>query len=640
MAKIFKKRWAKFSFGILIVLVSFFLIRSLPAFNANLKFVHNPIRDRAARDWQKLESEIPTHPHKNLYWGDLHVHTSLSFDGYIAGVLSQPADAYRFAKGLPVNIFGKPVTIDRPLDFSAVTDHSEMIGEIYTIQNSDAPRHKRLIPRLFRSIYSTKDSLGVNTNRQRFLFNQVLKRGGGENPEHPDFFAGYATTASAWDINLKAAEDHYEPGKFTTFAGFEWSLMKGAAHLHRNILFKDMMVPDYPMSSLEIDDEYNLWLWLDSITGIGSTVMAIPHNTNLAEGGAFAVTFANGQPIDKAYAQLRQDYEPLIEVHQAKGNSEVHAGFWKNDEFSGFENYYGGTLQEQNYVRYALKAGLKIEAETGVNPFKFGMIGSTDTHSGTPGNVEESDTFLSNHGILDYFSEGRLTAQWALDQTKNVYEVINPGGLVAVWAEANTRPHIYNALKQKEVYATSGSRIQLRFFGGYDFKNQYTNVEELVKDGYEKGYPMGSDLPFRKDESPTFLIWAHKDEIGANLDRVQIIKGWHTKGGPIHEKIYTVALSDNRTFDNPRNIPSNGATVNEKTGAFCKDKGDASFFVVWTDPDFDPEASAFYYVRVIENPTASWKLWDKIRYGTAYPEGTELTVQERAWSSPIWLTPK
>ena len=399
-----------------------------------------------------------------------------------------------------------------------------------------------------------------------------------------------------------------------------------------------MVVPSYPMSSLELDHEEQLWRWLDDITTSGSTVMAIPHNTNLAEGGAFRGVDEAGEPMDAEYAALRNEYEPLIEIHQAKGNSEVNGALWKNDEYASFENYTAGPLREDNYVRWALKKGLDHEANVGVNPFKFGLIGSTDTHSATPGNVEENDTFISNHAIMDAIPIGRATEPWILDESKTVYEVLNPGGLVAVYAPANSRGHIYDGLKSKEVYGTSGSRIELRFFGGWNFTPGIENAESLVEEGYQHGVPMGSDLisDEKTNSSPQFLIWAKKDAEGANLDRIQVIKGWND-GRSLQEKIYNVALSDNRIPDSDGQVPPTGASVDLQTGEWSKDKGDAELMTLWTDTDYDPLDNAFYYVRVIEIPTANWRLWDNIRYGSEFAEDTHLTVQERAWSSPIWV---
>lgn len=583
--------------------------------------VPNPVRDRATLSKNLDISRISTNPNKNLYWGDLHVHTTLSFDAYIGGNRATPSDAYRFAKGETIDILERQVKIDRPLDFAAITDHAEFLGELYSIHTPEAPGHNAFIARYFRSV-------GLDTIKQRELFLRSLENVS-STPQHLPFFQGFETTKKAWDIELEAAEKHYQPGKFTTFAAYEWTNGAAESHIHRNVIFRDMVVPDYPISALEARDGESILRFLDQITQKGATVMAIPHNTNLSMGTGFAEK-------TKEYAILRSKYEPLVEVHQAKGNSEVHASFWQNDEYANYENYAYDPPTENNYVRYALKEGLRQKEKYGVNPHKYGMIGSTDTHNSTPGNTDEWSEFLGNHSLLDRDAELRSKREWVLEfgSGKRVEDAVNPGGLVAVWAEANTRPAIYDALARREAYATSGGRIQVRFFGGYDFADTYENYDGLVADGYAKGVAMGSDLA-KADKAPSFLIWAGKDPEGANLDRIQVIKGWY-KNGTLAEKIYTVALSDNRTINKDGTIPSNNASVNMETGAWDRSKGATSLQTVWTDPDFDPAADAFYYVRVIENPTARYTLWDQIRYGVRYKSTTPLTTQERAWSSPIW----
>jgi hypothetical protein len=609
----------------ILIIGGFFLYKYLFP-SINLEAVPNSVRDRASLSKNLDISNIPTNPQKNLYWGDLHVHTNLSFDAYIGGNRATPSEAYRFAKGETIDVIERKVKIDRPLDFAAVTDHSEFLGELYSIQNEGAPAYNAFIPRLFRSI-------GLDTVKQRKLF---LRSVGSAEREraHMPFFQGFETTKKAWDIVLEAAEKFYDPGKFTTFAAYEWTMNNGGAHLHRNIIFRDMVVPDYPISALEAKDDESILKFLDLISQQGATVLAIPHNTNLSSGNAF---------VDKTkeYAQLRNKYEPLIEVHQAKGNSEVNAKFWQEDEFANYENYSYTPDYKHDFVRFALKDGLRQKEKYGVNPYKFGLIGSTDTHNSLPGNTDEWSEFVGNHSLLDRDAKARAERLWILEwgSGKKVQEAINPGGLVAVWAEANTRPHIYDALKRREAYATSGGRIQVRFFGGFNFASNYADYETLVKEGYEKGVPMGSDLEATKaDQSPSFIIWASKDPEGANLDRIQVIKGW-VKNGKLEEKIFNVALSDDRVVASDGSVPSNNATVNRTTGAWDRTKGAVELSTVWTDPEFDPTLNAFYYLRVLENPTARYTLWDEIRYGVKYDANTPRIIQERAWSSPIWYAP-
>lgn len=598
--------------------------------------VPNPISDKSTIS--KIANEkIATNELKNVYFGDLHVHTGLSFDAFIGGTVSTPDQAYQFAKGQPIEIFGKTVKITQPLDFAAVTDHAEFIGELYSVQHQDAPGHYAMMARYFRSVPS-------DTTKSRKLFNRIRIRDPKKPRTHLSFFKGFKTTKSAWSKHLEAAEKHYQPGQFTTLAAYEWTLSTNMAHLHRNIFFRDMTVPDYPISALEARTPEQLWAALTKMAEQGATVMAVPHNSNLSKGMMFADAMSDGQPFNKQYAETRQKWEPLVEMHQAKGNSEVHAAFWKNDEFADFENYDYGFPSENNYIRYALKKGLEYEAKLGINPYKFGLIGSTDTHNATPGNTEENDEYIGNHTQVDLEAHERKTGDWVLTGSRDitphkVYAALNPGGLVAVWAEANTRGHIYDALKRKETYATSGGRIQVRFFGGYEFEKNYKNHESMVKAGYKKGVPMGGELSTSTGKTaPTFIVWAAKDASSANLDRIQVIKGWY-QNGQLQEKIYNVALSDNRKVNADGSVPNNGATVNMKTGAWSADKGAVELQTTWKDPDFDPTIPAFYYIRVLELPTASWRLWDQIRYGSTFPEGTKLTIRERAWSSPIWYSP-
>lgn len=602
-----------------------------------MKQIANPISDRATLSRSLDESSVPTNPNKNLYWGDLHVHTSLSFDAFFSGTLTTCDEAYQYAKGNEIEVFGRKVKLRKPLDFCAITDHSELMGESYCVTVDDAPGHRSLVNKYFRSIFKTDSELGVDTAKQWKIFNRIMRHAEEPARTHPFFFKGYETCATAWQITLDAAEKHYEPGKFTTLAGFEWTLAEGRAHLHRNIIFRDLKVPYYPVSSLEARNEEELWQWMQETTDAGAQLLAIPHNTNLAEGSAFKATDWQGNPISKQYAQMRQDFERLVEVHQVKGNSEVHPAFWKNDEFAGFENHTFGEPDETNYVRYGLKKGVQMNQELGVNPFKLGMIGSTDTHTGTPGNTEENDKEIGNKGIVDIDPLNRTFDRWPLDQSQRVDEVVNPGGLVAAWAGANTRGHIYDALQNREVYATSGNRIQLRFFGGSNF-NRSLNGDEMLSDAYSNGVPMGQDLkPI--DGQPQFMVWAKRDEHGATLDRIQIIKGWADETGAIYEETYDVALSDNRKLNADGTVPENGATVNMETGEWSTEKGDDELKVVWTDEDFNPNFYAFYYVRVLEVPTASWRLLDQVRYGMDHSQSKDLVIQERAWSSPIWYSP-
>ena len=590
----------------------------------------NPVSDKSVGN-KSTEGSVATNPLKNLYFGDLHVHTALSADAYVLGTLINSNQAYRFAKGEEIEMQGRKLKLRRPLDFCAITDHAEAFGEMHMIQQKGTRGHNGLLPSYIRGIFNSDSTLNIKRQQQVLRIGSKRLRKTKEL-EHPFFFRGYETTASAWRMHLEATEAHYTPNTFTTLAAYEWTFGGGSKHMHRNIIFRDMMVPDFPLSSLELKNEDQLWNWLSEISEEGSTVMAIPHNTNVSSGGTFTPLDDEVDSVNIKRARLRNKFERLVEVHQEKGNSEVHELLWKNDEFADFENYTDHDPIEQNYVRYALKKGLEHNEHICINPFKYGMIGSTDTHFGTPGKTEETESRTKEE------AQTMVDMDWPLDPDKKAYEVVNPGGLVAVWAEANTRGNIYDALDKREAYATSGNRMQVRFFAGYGFKENYDSNDEMLRDGYEKGVPMGSDIKLQENQVPEFLIWAGKDPDYATLDRVQVIKGWYEEG-VLYEEIFNVALSDERKLNEDGSVPDNGATVNMETGEWSKDKGDDELFVRWQDPFFKADVNAFYYLRVLEVPTASWRLLDQIRHGINYPEDAELVVQERAWSSPIWVTP-
>ena len=610
-----------------------FLLYKLLLPGAVLDEVPNPIRDRATKDWAKDEGKVAATPTKNLYFGDLHVHSNLSMEAYFTGNENSPDSAYLFAKGNPIYVTGNRVQLKKPLDFMAVTDHSEFLGEISTYQNTSSPRHNLLLPLYVRSLRRRiKEQKNVGNYFRRLVYSPFVK------PEHATTFEGFETTKTTWSKIINAAEKHYEPGKFTTFAAYEWTYGL-IGHIHRNVIFKDMVVPDYPLSSFEARNEKALWESLQHFENNGSIVLAIPHNSNLSGGQMFTANMPDGSAITKDYADMRQKYERLVEVHQHKGNSEVYKDFWQNDEYADFENYYETELKKQSFVRDALKRGLEYEAKLGTNPFKYGMIGSTDTHNSTPGNTVENSGTPGNFAYSDATPKSRSESGWAISGERppqKTYRAINPGGLVAVWAESNTRPHIYEALQNRETYATSGNRIQLRFYGGFDFDENYDNYKEMILAGRYKGTPMGSDLKIPSTVNrqpstvpkPSFIIWAAKDPDAANLDRVQVIKGWY-ENGVLKEKIFNVIVSEN----------GHEATVNLETGEWDTSKGATELQTVWTDTEFDANQHAFYYLRVLEVPTARWTLWDEILYGVQYPVEVPKTIQERAWSSPIWYRP-
>ena len=621
-----KKIWIVLIVVVLISLLYYGYTVMMPS-SPILDDVPNPIENRATKNWQQDEKKVVKTSLKNAYFGDLHVHTKYSFDAYIGGSTAGPDEAYEFAKGKPINVLNDTVRIIRPLDFAAVTDHSEYLGEMYSAQNKGVAGYFTIAAMMYRQI-------GSDTAKQRALFNRMRNATaeGNNNPHiHRNFFKGFETTSMAWMKTIEAAEEHYQPGKFTTFIGYEWSLRVSGAHLHRNVIFKDGIVPRYPISAIEAKDEHQLWESLEHFRKSGSTVMAIPHNSNMSHGLTFNNTQADGSPIDLDYVTTRNKNEPLVEIHQAKGSSEVHPDIWTEDEYSNFEIYREEDNPDpNNFIRHVLKRGLKYKEEFGINPYEYGLIGSTDTHNGTPGNTEENDEYQGNHSNLDYSPEGRSTSTWILNGNLQTADAINPGGLVGVWARANTRPEIYEGLKNKETFATSGNRMKIRFFGGAEFEDAYNDYESLVNDGYSKGVPMGQYLKEVKGK-PKFILWAVKDALGANLDRIQIIKGW-VEEGELREKIIDAIVSEN-TFESHEEV------VNIFNGEINKNYGSATLSGVWADEEFNPDHHAFYYLRVLEVPTVRYTQWDKIKYGTEYPEDLRKTIQERAWSSPIWYQP-
>ena len=626
-----KRKILKWTGIVLLILavIAWFVYRYLFPAGPILDPVPNEIRDRSSQNWTELEERVPLNEQRNLYWGDMHVHTALSFDAYIGGILPLPDDAYRFAKGEAIKVFTEDVRITRPLDFAAVTDHSEYLGELYSIHTPGAPAHNAFVPRYFRSV-------GMDTIKQLELFQRLLRNAGrSSGRSHLPFFQGFETTKSAWDIHIKAAENHYQPGSFTTFAAYEWTLGVDLAHAHRNVFFKDMNVPDYPVSAIEADNEEQLWASLAKFREGGATVMAVPHNSNLSEGSTFPLQSPEGTDFDEKYLTTRRLNEPLVEIHQAKGNSEVHPALWSSDEFADFEVYNQGELNINNYVRHVLKRGVQYQSETGINPFQYGIIGSTDTHNGTPGNTEENDEFKGNHAFVDYTPLLRKNRAWVLNRNMRTRDAVNPGGLMAVWSKANSRPEIYEAMERKETYATSGVRIQVRFFAGYGL-GEFDTYEHMVAKGYNGGVHMGQTLSGTED-SPEFFIWAAKDPEGANLDRIQVVKGWVDDEG-LQEKIYDVFASDGRTMDANGEVEALDSGLNWKTGEWDENVGAIELSGVWKDPEYEKGEEAFYYLRVLEVETPRWSLYDQVQTDISYTDDTKMTIHERAWSSPIWVT--
>jgi hypothetical protein len=582
---------------------------------------------------EQLEAAVKENPLKDVYFGETHVHTSYSLDAYIGGARITPDEAYRFAQGGDVVVNGQKHNIGRPLDWAAVSDHAEFIGELYSTQVKGAPGYDNADLTELRNLKTIEDQ------RRWFIKFQENMRGGSTG--HPSYYAGPETTRSAWmDVQLKAVRDNYHPGKFTTLAGFEWTAVKSGGNMHRNVIFRDLKVPDLPFSAIDSGSEEKLWAWMAEQEKKGSRLLAIPHNSNGSKGYMFAPVDEQGQPLTADYARLRSHFERLIEMMQIKGNSEVHRKLWPADEFANFENadsvasFSGRTFKKENFVRWAVVKGLDYQQKLGANPYQLGFIGGTDNHNGLPGDVAESD-YIGSHGPADGTLEARRTGEidgWIKARDSS------PGTLSAVWATKNTRAAIWDAMAARETYATSGTRIKVRFFGGPDLAGKPANPRALVEQGYQHGVPMGGTIG-RTAKSPTFTVWALKDPDGANLDRIQVIKGWVDASGEPHDQVIDVAWSGDRKPGQDGRVPAVGSTVDVKKAIYTNAIGRPELMGTWTDPDFNPARPALYYVRVLEIPTPRWTTYDAVRNDLALLDDVPAMIQERAWTSPIWYTP-
>ncbi|WP_165971771.1 DUF3604 domain-containing protein [Meridianimarinicoccus aquatilis] len=573
-------------------------------------------------------------PLRNAYFGETHMHTALSLDAYIGGTRLMPADSLAYARGEPVTLpDGSVAQHKRPLDFAAVTDHSEYIGEMYSAIYEDAPGYDNDELEELRTMSDLEQ-------RQEWFFKYVVSSNRSTTPQHPPFYAGPSTTKSAWDIIVTAANDANDPGVFTAMIGFEWSGAPNGANLHRNVLFRDDNVPDTVPSYIELNQEERLWDWMRVQEAEGRHLLAIPHNSNASKGRMFPDVDSFGAALDLDYARTRQHFEPLIEMMQVKGNSEVHRKFWAADEFAGFENAdsiqknSARIFKQRDFVRGGLKVGLQKQSELGVNPFKYGFMGGTDNHNGLMSAVAE-DEFIGAHGPEDGSVERRRTGDvlgWIDGKDLSI------GSIGGVWATENTRAAIFDAMKRRETFATSGPRIKIRMFGGPDLSAPADPVA-MAEQGYLLGTPMGGDLR-PTVIAPTFTVYAEKDPDGANLDRIQIIKGWVDENGDPNEKVIDVVWSGDRAIDlSTGKLPPVGNTVDLTTALFTNDIGTSTLMGSWTDEDFDPQEVAFYYARALEIPTPRWTTYDAVRNDLPLLEDVPATIQERAWGSPLWYSP-
>jgi hypothetical protein len=563
----------------------------------------------------QTSSDVKRNPLRDAYFGDLHLHTSFSFDAYIMGTRITPDQAYRFARGDPVDYMGHRIQRPRPLDFMAVTDHAENLGVAEEIDDPE-------------SMFSRTES------GQRIRWARTLGKAEGEKVFWDvEWQKDYKQldpkrVASAWDREIQAANANYRPGKFTTFIGYEWSTMIDVRyHFHRNVIFKGDTAP-LPFSAVDSKHPEDLWTYLEVNRKRGIDALAIPHTANLSNGLMYDWNDSHGHSMDGAYAARRGFNEPLSEISQIKGQSETHPLLSPNDEFANYEVRAAGNIHG-SYIREAYGRGLVIKARTGVNPYQFGVVGGSDIHSGL--SLSEAEPYGEMTLLMfDTISKGGFASQLAT------------GNLTCVWAESNTRESIYAGLHRKETFATSGSRLKIRFFGGWNYPGDMFEKRSWLESAYAKGVPMGGDLPTRSNaaNAPTFAVWAVKDPNGANLDRVQIIKVWEENGQP-KEKVFDVAWSGNRRADaKTGKLPPVGDTVDLKSGHFTNDIGDTELKAVWKDLEFNPHYLAAYYVRVLEIPTPRWSTLLALQHGLPLPEDVPATEEQRGWSSAIWYSPQ
>ncbi len=577
-------------------------------------------------------------PLKNAYFGDLHIHTRFSFDAFIFKTRNSPDDAYRYAKGEQImHAAGYPIKLKGPpLDFMAVTDHAEYMG---IVQEMDDPKHPLGKLPLSEKLRSPIHRVSLTVFRS-------VGEGLVTGVPNPEIYK-LDIIRSTWQRVIESADRHYQPGKFTTLYGYEFTSSPGFT-FHRNVIFRSDKAPDLPFSALMSTNPEDLWQWLDKKRAEGIMALAIPHNSNLSDGNAFDYAQENwsGDPFDSTYAEQRMRNEPLVEITQVKGTSDTHPLLSPNDEWADFEINQHSKLDSisGSYVREAYLTGLTLQETKGFNPYRFGLIGSSDTHNAGAGYCEFS--FFGKIGVFDGTPQRRGSVPrqnrkaWDTYVADPRYAKWGASGLAGVWAEENTRDSIFRALRRKETFATSGPRIRVRLFAGYDYESSLIESTALVTTAYQKGVPMGSDLKANGNRRPRFLAWAVRDPNGGRLQRLQMIKGWF-KDGKAHEQVFDIACSDGRKPDvKTHRCPNNGATVDLEDCSFSTDKGDTELRTLWDDPTFTAGQRAIYYLRVLENPTCRWSTWDALRAKVPPNPRLKKTIQERAWSSPIWYIPE
>ena len=580
-----------------------------------------------------------------VLWGDSHVHTGWSVDAGAFGNTLGPEEALRFARGEEVmSATGQPAKLGRPLDWIVVSDHSDGMGVIDELRNQNPEFMRDSTLRRWSDMVRAGGEQGVKASLELIAAQS--------NDKLPPQVKDKRLAKTVWERNTAIMEKYNEPGKFTAFIGYEWTSNAGGGNnLHRNVIYRDgknkadMAIP---YTTFDSENPEDLWKWMQAYEDkTGGSLLAIPHNGNLSNGTMFALADFMGNPLTREWAETRAKWEPVVEVTQIKGDGEAHPVLSPTDEFADYETWDKGNLilapkkpemLQHEYARQALKNGLKLDQQLGVNPFKFGMIGSTDTHTSLA--TAEEENFFGKHSGVEPSAHRWEDVVLRWKDTKLMAWEMASSGYAGVWATENTREAIWDALKRKEVYATTGPRMMVRFFGGWEFTEQDAKTRSPAIAGYAKGVPMGGDLNKAPEgKAPTFLVAALKDPLGANLDRIQIVKGWLDGSGAVQEKVYDVAWSDQRQPGADGKLPAVGNTVDVANASWTNTIGDPELIQVWKDPDFDPAIKAFYYVRVIEIPTPRWMAYEAKRYNLTLSEEVPMTTQERAYTSPIWYTP-
>lgn len=594
-----------------------------------------------------LQEDYPN----RVFFGDTHLHTAYSADAGMVGCTLGPDDAYRFAKGEQVTSSqGVPARLQRPLDFLVVSDHAENLGLAVALAEDSPVLKENDWGREIAEIYAPKTTDAQIKSYEYWMEATYT----GDDP-----LAGTPFGQTMWQRVTEAAERHNQPGAFTAFIGFEWTSQPNGTNMHRNVIYrdgKDLADQVVPISSYDTDDPEKLWAWTqDYEDKTGGKLLAIPHGGNLSNGLMFDDTTLSGKALTEDYAKRRMAYEPLYEVTQIKGDAEAHPLLSAEDEFADYGTWDKGSfgpepktpdMLPKEYARSAWKRGLAYDAKLGSNPFKFGVIGSTDAHTGLSTAAENN--FFGKVSLVEptadpiRFEEaitGRFTPDDPSDDLTHSDAIAS--GLAAVWARKNTREALWDAMKRKEVYATTGTRMRVRVFGGFDFSEADMERSDFAERGYAQGVPMGGDLASAPaGKAPTFMIRALRDPDGANLDRIQVIKGWTTQDGEPKEQIYDVAWSGERTPGPDGKLPPVGDTVNVEEATYTNAIGAPYLEAFWADPDFDPTERAFYYVRVLEIPTPSWTTYDAKVFNVERPKDQPASQQERAYTSPIWYTPE